>query len=93
MHTATHHTGANLTTITTQMGEILQIPSREVAAALSPLRTVTLKPLVTTSGLNVSALSGALGLPVKALQVWFNDTSGSCYNLYLIQTNKYLSYF
>ncbi|XP_026284421.1 zinc finger X-linked protein ZXDA [Frankliniella occidentalis] len=68
MHTTTHHSGANLTTITTQMGEILQIPSREVAAALSPLRTVTLKPLVTTSGLNVSALSGALGLPVKALQ-------------------------
>lgn len=67
MHTASHHTGTNLTTITTQMGEILQIPSREVAAALSPMRTVTLKPLVATSGL--TALSGALGLPVKTLQV------------------------
>lgn len=69
MHTAIHHTGANLTTITTQMGEILQIPSREVATAMSPLRTLTLKPLVATSGLNVSTLSGALGLPVKTLQV------------------------
>lgn len=69
MHTSTHHSGANLTTVTTQMGDILQIPSREVATALSPLRTVTLKPLVTTSGLNVNAISGALGLPVKTLQV------------------------
>ncbi|KAJ1520942.1 hypothetical protein ONE63_004019 [Megalurothrips usitatus] len=69
MHTASHHSGTNLTAITTQMGEILQIPSREVGSApsIGPVRTVTLKPIVTT-GLNVSALSGALGLPVKTLQ-------------------------
>lgn len=59
-HTTIHHNGVNLATLTTQTGEIIQIPSSRVAA-LQPLRTVTLKQ-ISAASLN------ALGLPIKAIQ-------------------------
>ncbi|PSN30636.1 hypothetical protein C0J52_16863 [Blattella germanica] len=60
-HTATHHNGANLTTLTTQNGEILQIPAGHVAA-LQPFRTVALKQI------SPASLGAAIGLPVKTIQ-------------------------
>lgn len=60
-HTATHHSGANLTTLTTQNGEVLQIPTSHVAA-LQPIRAIALKQISTAN------LGGAIGLPVKTIQ-------------------------
>lgn len=60
-HTATHHSGASLTTLTTQNGEVLQIPTSHVAA-LQPIRAISLKQISTAS------LGAAIGLPVKTIQ-------------------------
>lgn len=60
-HTATHHNGASLTTLTTQNGEVLQIPTSHVAA-LQPIRAIALKQISTAS------LGAAIGLPVKTIQ-------------------------
>ncbi|XP_069702503.1 location of vulva defective 1 [Periplaneta americana] len=54
-HTTAHHSGANLTTLTTQNGEVVQIPTTHVAA-LQPFRAVALKQIST------------IGLPVKTIQ-------------------------
>mgnify|MGYP007016984090 CR=1 FL=1 len=59
-HTSGYHNGANLTTITTPTGEILQIPTSQVTT-LQPLRTLTVKQI------SASSLS-SLGLPVKSIQ-------------------------
>ncbi|XP_046682470.1 juxtaposed with another zinc finger protein 1 [Homalodisca vitripennis] len=55
-HTAVVHSGANMTTITTQTGEVLQIPSSQVTT-IQPVRALTLKHIA------------SLGLPVKTLVV------------------------
>lgn len=55
-HTAVMHSGANMTTITTQTGEVLQVPSSQVTT-LQPIRALTLKHIA------------SLGLPVKTLVV------------------------
>ena len=60
-HTAAHHSGANLTTLTTQNGEVLQIPTSHVAA-LQPIRAIALKQISTAS------LGAAISLPVKTIQ-------------------------
>lgn len=60
-HNATHHNGASLTTLTTQNGEVLQIPTSHVAA-LQPIRAIALKQISTAS------LGAAIGLPVKTIQ-------------------------
>lgn len=60
-HTASHHSGASLTTLTTQNGEVLQIPTSHVAA-LQPIRAIALKQIPTAN------LGGAIGLPVKTIQ-------------------------
>ncbi|KAK6631656.1 hypothetical protein RUM44_006185 [Polyplax serrata] len=59
-HTTAYHNGANLTTITTPTGEILQIPTSQVTT-IQPLRTLTVKQI------SASSLS-SLGLPVKSIQ-------------------------
>lgn len=59
-HTSAYHSGANLTTITTPTGEILQIPTSQVTT-IQPLRTLTVKQI------SASSLS-SLGLPVKSIQ-------------------------
>lgn len=60
-HTAAHHSGTNLTTLTTQNGEVLQIPTSHVAA-LQPIRAIALKQISTAS------LGAAISLPVKTIQ-------------------------
>lgn len=60
-HTAAHHSGANLTTLTTQNGEVLQIPTSHVAA-LQPIRAIALKQIST------AGLGAAISLPVKTIQ-------------------------
>ncbi|XP_054280580.1 juxtaposed with another zinc finger protein 1 isoform X1 [Macrosteles quadrilineatus] len=54
-HTTVMHSGANMTTITTQTGEVLQVPSSQVT--IQPIRALTLKHIA------------SLGLPVKTLVV------------------------
>lgn len=60
-HTAAHHSGASLTTLTTQNGEVLQIPTSHVAA-LQPIRAIAVKQISTAS------LGAAISLPVKTIQ-------------------------
>ncbi|XP_075231305.1 juxtaposed with another zinc finger protein 1 [Lycorma delicatula] len=55
-HTAAVHTGSNMTTLTTQNGEVLQVPSSQVTT-LQPIRALTLKHIAN------------LGLPLKTLVV------------------------
>lgn len=55
-HTSVVHSGANMTTLTTQTGEVLQVPSSQVAT-IQPIRALTLKHIA------------SLGLPVKTLVV------------------------
>uniref|UniRef100_A0A1B6BW75 C2H2-type domain-containing protein n=1 Tax=Clastoptera arizonana TaxID=38151 RepID=A0A1B6BW75_9HEMI len=55
-HTSNMHNGANMTTLTTQTGEVLQVPSSQVTT-IQPIRGLTLKQIA------------SLGVPVKTLVV------------------------
>lgn len=82
-HTATYHNGANLTTITTPTGEILQIPTSQVTT-LQPVRTLTVKQI------SASSLS-SLGLPVKSIQsvvVATKSTNELLNKTYDLENNK-----